>query len=452
MNATLRALQDKALQAHTAAKAIMDEYKDSVMPADKKEQFDGYMGDWKEAHEAFVAAQKQQEQFAELNQAESLYTAPTTPIIVPGANDGLGNAQQTPDERNAAARAAHRSAFNRFIAHGPAALNQHEMGAYMVGSRELLGANPQEALMKLLPAEKHALVGNVDSLGGFLVTDDFMSELIKELPGFTTMRRLARSRPTNSSAAVFMTVQGSGNAQYSSGLTGSFRSEGWVLGGGAPPTQNQPTFGRERVPVHIWSPDIIEITMELLADSAVNLDSELRTLLAEVRGMDEDSAFILGTGVGMPMGIVTEADAANIAAVQSGAADNQSYPGLVDLWTALPAQYRSRSTFLMNSTTLGLIMKLEDTAGNPLFPANSIPTQLFQRPIEISEFMPDGDTDDNKAIIFGDFSYYGIADRQDMRIIRLTERFAPNVGLMAVARVGGQVLKTAPFRAQNVGA
>jgi len=46
--------------------------------------------------------------------------------------------------------------------------------------------------------------------------------------------------------------------------------------------------------------------------------------------------------------------------------------------------------------------------------------------------------------------YYLIADRQEMRIQRLAERFAPNVGLLATARVGGQTLRTAAFRTQKV--
>jgi HK97 family phage major capsid protein len=206
------------------------------------------------------------------------------------------------------------------------------------------------------------------------------------------------------------------------------------------------------VPVHIWSPDIIELTMELLEDSAVNLDAEIRSLLAETRALDEDSAFLNGTGVGMPMGLLQEVALGNITVVNSGAANAQSYAGLVNLFTALPAQYRGRADWIMNSVTLGLIMALEDTGNTLIFPVNEVPTSLFNRPLHISEFLPDGDTDGNDAILFGDFSFYGIADRSDMRIIRLVERFAPNIGMLAVARVGGQVLKTNAFRAQNVGA
>jgi HK97 family phage major capsid protein len=450
MNATMKKFHDAAMEAHAKAKAIMTEHKATGIPADKKEEFNSHMADWTQNHQAFLAAKEEAEQFSQLDAANEFYTAPTSPIVSP-AQAALESAQTTM-ERNAAARVAHKDAFRRFLAFGPSqGLSQAEQVAYVAGPSQLLGNNPHEALMGMLPQEQHALVGNVDSLGGFLVPDEFMDELIKELAGFSVVRPLAKVKRTSRSSATFLTVQGSGNAAYSSGLTGSFRSEGWVVGGTAPPTQNQPRFGRERVPVHIWAPDIIELTMELLEDSAVNLDAEIRGLLSETRALDEDSAFLNGTGVGMPMGILQEVALGNITTVQSGVANGQTYAGLVNLFTALPAQYRGRADWVMNSVTLGLIMALEDTGNTLIFPHNEVPTSLFNRPLHISEFLPDGDTDGNDAILFGDWSFYGVADRADMRIIRLTERFAPNIGILAVARVGGQVLKTAAFRAQNVG-
>src|SRR5262249_29320292 len=92
---------------------------------------------------------------------------------------------------------------------------------------------------------------------------------------------------------------------YSSGLSGNWKAEGYVVGGTAPPTQDQPTFGLERVPTHIWSPDVIEITIDLLEDAAIDLDAEVRGLLAEVKGLDEDWAFLKGPGGGLPQGIMT---------------------------------------------------------------------------------------------------------------------------------------------------
>lgn len=446
-------LRTIALAALHKAKALKDQHGVS-MTAEVKQQFDGHMAEYTENAEAYKAAVATEEQFATLDAGIEEFGKPAQggqERFAGTSDNGLANEEKRHvdnTERIQRARAIHTEAFRTFITRGEGALSSTQHQAFMGR-----GFTREELADAGAPEEAWAHLGSVDHLGGFLVPDDFMSELIKDLPGFTVMRRLARARATSSDAAVFMTVAGSGNRQYSSGVTGSFRNQGWVQGGNNIPTQNQPRFGRERVPVYTWTPDVIELTRELLDDSAVNIDAEVRNLLTEVRGMDEDSVFILGSGVGMPTGILTDVAAGNIVTVPSGAAAAQSYAGLVNLWSELPAQYRANSTWLMNSVTLGALVLLEDTVGNPIFPTNEIPTQLFGRPIEVSEFMPDGSgvgTTGNNAIIFGDFRNYGIADRMDMQIIRLNERFAPNIGLMAFARFGGQVLRTEPFRAQSV--
>ncbi len=55
-------------------------------------------------------------------------------------------------------------------------------------------------------------------------------------------------------------------------------------------------------------------------------------------------------------------------------------------------------------------------------------------------------------MIFGDFRSYIIAERLDLMVQRLVERFAPNVGFLASARIGGQVVRLAGFRLGVVGA
>lgn len=448
----MKAAHTKALTALNAAKAIRASQGDiptAQWDAAKLTEFNAYLVDFATANTEFQALKTDAEQFSALERSLELFSTPVEGFYTNPVLEQAAQSIQT-EEQNAKARKNHRSALNRFLRVGASGLARSEQMAYMTGAREMFGNNAMEALSNFLPAEQLALMGNVDSLGGFLVPEDFMTEMIRELMGFTVVRPLAKVRPTSRQAASYLTVTGSGNAQYSSGVTGSWRGEGWTTNQANLPVQTQPRFGRERVPVHIWCPDVIEITMELMEDSAVNLDGEVRTLLAEVRAMDEDSAFLLGTGIGTPKGIITEAADGLITTVNSGASNAQSYVGLVNMYTSLAAQYRGRATWCMNSFTLGLLMQLEDTEGHHIFPTNTIPTSLFGRPMVFSEFLADGNANNNLSMIFGDFSYYAIADRMDMRIIRLTEKFAPNIGIMAVARVGGQVLKTAPFRVQKV--
>jgi len=434
-------LRTLALASLHQARSIKEEF-GAAMSAEKLAEFNAHMTDFGKHNDAYEAAKSTEEKFAQLDSAYESYNTPAESLSAPAASPLAGPVTTNVEAR----KASHTEAFSRYMKYGDKGITAAEQRSFISGvsAEELLasGASPEE----------WAHLGTVDSLGGFLVPDEFSSELLKDLAGASIMRSLGRTRQTSRSVASFMTVAGSGNSLYSSGVTGSFRSEGYVSGGTAPSVQNQPRFGRERVPVHIWSPDVIEITMELLEDAGVNLEAEIRELLAETRRLDEDSAFILGNGVGMPRGIHFEATSGNIPTVNSQAAAAFTYAGLTGLWSTLPAQYRGNATYLMNSQALGQLALLEDTAGNPIFPTNQIPTQLFGRPIAVSEFMPDVAAS-AIPVIFGDFSRgYGIVDRMDLRIIRLNERYAPNVGLLAVARVGGQMLLSQPFVSQTISA
>lgn len=444
-------------QAFEAAREIKDRNggldKFADWPADEQASFKSGMEGFREHHsesEKRKAELKEEtERKDEFAGFETEYTEVDPANQLPGGGRrGGGSRDLVPAgygppsaEETLALELAHKKAFRRFLVGGKESLSKVESHRYL--TRDPF----PEDIAELAPRERYALVGSVDNLGGFLVPEVFFDELIKDLAGFAVIRPVAKIRQTNSSSGTFLTVD-SGTDPYPSGVAGSYRAEGFVQGGTAIATQDQPTFGRERVPVHMWLPDVIELTTELMEDSAVDLDAEIRELLAETKGLDEDSGFINGTGVGEPEGLLQ----AGITTIQSGAANGQSYGGIVDLFTGLPAQYRANANWLMNSLTWGLIMQLEDTAGNPIFPTNVPVPILFGKEILFSEFMPDGDTDGNDAIIFGDFRFYGVVDRRGMRIQRLVERYAPNVGILAMARFGGQTLKTPPFRVQNVGA
>jgi HK97 family phage major capsid protein len=329
-------------------------------------------------------------------------------------------------------KAAHKLGFIAYVKHG--------LGAAQEAMRELLAS--------LGPQEQHALLGTQGDLGGFLVPEDFRSEVIRDLAGFTVVRNLARVIPTGSSVLVFPSIQSATNNAdiYGTGFVGSWKPEGYVTGGTAPTVQNQPKFGQERIPVHSWQPDAIELTQELLNDSAAPLDSILAEIIAETRGLDEDAAFLLGSGVGQPLGVLHAS--AGITTVKTGSATALTYDGLVDLTYSLPAQYRQRATYVMSSLGYAGILKLKDNQSYPIIPPNSTPDTLWGRPVRYSEFVADPGSA-TLPIIFGDWRYYGIADRQDLRVQRLNERFAPNIGLLPHARLGGQPLRKAAFRVQK---
>lgn len=408
--------------------------------ADEREQWDRANADFATHHAALEQLKKDQAEQAQMQTMAAQYEQPARAQV-----PGQPAVDMSPEALLAKRKQAHNQALRTYLQMGESGLTAEQYQRYMVGrpsGEEMAGLSPQQ---------QYALSSVIGDLGGFAAQDTFMSELVKDVAGYAVIRPHARVRETPGLAATFLTIA-SGTDPYPSGLSGSWRAPDWRVAGGVPPVQSQPTFGRERVPLHMWAPDAVVIPMELIQTSSIDLEAEIRMLFAETKGLDEDSGFINGTGVNSPLGLVTDVTNGNIVTVNSGAANNQSYGGILTLYTTLPAQYRGKAMWLMNSLTYGLMLQLETTGGMVLFPPNTLPNRLFERPIEFSEFMPDGDTDGNYPVIFGDFNYYAIGDRSTLRFIRLTETFVPNIGLMVVGHCGGQALKFAPFRAQVVAA
>jgi len=69
------------------------------------------------------------------------------------------------------------------------------------------------------------------------------------------------------------------------------------------------------------------------------------------------------------------------------------------------------------------------------------PGQILGRPVHTSDSMPALATG-NKTILFGDFGYYWVADRESVVLKRLDELYAANgqVAFRAHRRVDGKVV------------
>lgn len=416
----LKQTRDKAGVAIAAARAIADKMRAEPDKATElNEQFT-------KAHKDITGLMteiQQLEREDELEQHERYMSE------IPADKQMAHRSASSESQAKASAqREAHKQASVAFIKHG------------VDKAREILSP-------VFGPEETHALLGTTADLGGFLVPDDFRNEVLKDLPAFAVMRGICRVERTGRSALVLPTIQSAtaGNADlYSSGYTGAWRGEGYVTGGTAPTVQNQPTFGQERIPVHGWQPNAIEVSTELLEDSGANLDSILAETIAECMGLDEDAAITNGTGVGQPEGILN--GGSPNPGTDLGTSSTFTYAGLVALYSALPGQYRLNAKFVLNSATFGKILLLETTAGFPIFPPNSLPGTLFNKPVVFNEFMPSVGSS-AKTIVFGDFNRgYILVDRNELRIQRLSERFAPNVGILPIKRTGGQVVRPRALR------
>ena len=407
----IKQLRNTAAEALNKAIGVRDTLKASGVtdwPSDKQEEFDKAMADFHKAHGEAEKLQAKHDSISQLDDLREQYNRPANTIKLAGG--------KTIDAK------LHREAFGQYIRFGPR------------------GVNPQE---------RHALISTDKTLGGFLTSEDFRTEVIKAEAGFAVVRALgARVVNTSKDSVAFPTVIGHASGYpRTSGFAGKWRRKGAIVGGAVPALQNQPTFGKKRIQVNLWQPDAIEIEASLIEDEEVGLEQILADVIGETKGLDEDECFMLGEGDGEPEGIMN----AGITTIKTGAAAALTYGGLVDLFVGLPAPYRQNGKFAMNSKTYGSLLKLEDTEGHLIIPANTTPGTLWNKPIGFMEFMDDVGAD-KEPIVFGAWRYYGIAERRELRVQRLEEKFAPNIGLLPTARVGGQVLLLDAFRIQTVSA
>lgn len=117
---------------------------------------------------------------------------------------------------------------------------------------------------------------------------------------------------------------------------------------------------------------------------------------------------------------------------------------LLDLFYILKAPYRNRAAFVMNDATVKAIRKLKDGQGQYLWQPSlqaGTPDTILNRPVYTSAYVPTIAAS-AKTIVFGDFSYYWVADRQGRVFKRLNELFAVTgqVGFVATQRVDGKLI------------
>ena len=189
-------------------------------------------------------------------------------------------------------------------------------------------------------------------------------------------------------------------------------------------------------------------------DVFFDLESWLRENVADEFAFREGAAFITGDGVDKPTGFLhgtptDEADDARafgdlqyVPTGVSGSFGVDAFNNLMDLRTSLRPSYRNGATWLMNSNTAGVISKIKDADGRPIWNSNVAmgqPATLFGAPVAEFEDMPDIAAD-SFPIAFGNFQRgYLITDRGPLTVIRDEVTKPGWIKLYVAKRVGGKV-------------
>jgi HK97 family phage major capsid protein len=288
---------------------------------------------------------------------------------------------------------------------------------------------------------RDALSVGVNENGGFTVPDEFERQLIQGLEENNIFRTLAHTIRTNSGTRTIPIATDSGSAS-------------WIEEGAAI-QESDMSFAQETLSAYKLG-CMIKVSNELLNDSAFNIAAHIAQRFGVRFGNAEEDAFINGTGPSanpqttpsQPTGILTSLtpEAGNITAN----ALTVHFDNIYKLYYSLKSPYRRKASFLCNETLLLQLMLLKDKNDNYIWkPGLEVgkPDTILGRPIYTSGYMPAitgtaAQDKNKKVLLFGDFSYYWIADRQSRTLKRLNELYAvtDQVGFIGTQRVDGKLI------------
>jgi len=288
------------------------------------------------------------------------------------------------------------------------------------------------------------------SAGGFTVPDEFERQLVQALDENNVFRSIARVIQTNSGTRAIPVATDSGTAT-------------WVDEGGTI-TESDPTFSQKTLSAFKLA-TMVKVTNELLNDSAFDIAGYIAERFGIRFGNAEENAFLNGTGVSTTPGTPSQPTGllSSVTAGTETTTANRStltFDDVYKLYYALKSPYRAKASFMCHETVMLNLMMLKDTNGYIWKPGLEVgkPDTLLNHPIYTSAYMPAiaGTSADagKKVILFGDFSYYWVADRQGRTVQRLNELYAVNgqVGFIGTQRVDGKLILDEAMKVTALGA
>ena len=244
--------------------------------------------------------------------------------------------------------------------------------------------------------------------GGFLVQQDFVSELLKRTYETGILASKARKIPisTNANGLRINAVDDDSrkNGCRWGGVQTYWQDEAEEL------TASKPKFRQMDLSLKKLT-GLCYATDELLQDAAA-LEAVIRQAFAEEFGFKIDDAMLAGTGAGQPLGIL-KSKALVSQELEKGQTAKITVENIIKMWSRLWARSRGTAEWYINQEVEPLLytLKIGDT---PVYiPAGGLSAspygKLLGRPVvPLEQCSAAGDLGD---IILGDFSQYLLIDK-----------------------------------------
>jgi len=318
--------------------------------------------------------------------------------------------------REAAPKATRKGAFEKYLRNGMSSLNANERSMMA----ELRGTSTQ--------------VAGTDSLGGFLVPQDFSNELDMATLFTGEVERLAKKLNT------------AGGALLDYPTINDTATDAGLISEAAAVTVQDMTFANAQLSAYNYASQV-RVSMQLLQDNAFDLNAFLAEAMGERIARATNGAFTTGTGSSQPQGIITGATLGKTAASATAIAADD----ILDLIHSIDPSYRNKPTFglMAHDNVIAAIRALGLGSANdfPIFiPSMEAgqPDKLFGYNIYYNNDMESAITTGKKTLLAADFSKFVVRSAGGVQMVRLNERYMDEleVGFVSYARKDSKVLDT----------
>lgn len=295
--------------------------------------------------------------------------------------------------------------------------------------------------------EVRALSKGTDAAGGYLVPDEWRDKLIECIKSFGGFAAAAEEVQSNDGRKWLWPT-------LSDETTGTpheavITAEAAAFTGGA-----DPTFGENSLDVFKYTTsgagDLpIRVSVELLQDSGVDIDALLRRLMGRRIARKQARDFVVGTGTGMPKGILNGTADVELSTTNTWNGTNNGYPLMLTIATLLDQEYLDNASWLMNKTTYAQMLGLVDDNGRPLIMPSTAGIgdgvgrgmTLLGYPVILDSAAPNA-ADDTNFMAFGDFrEAYVVRRVRELEVIvdPYARKMNGQVEYVAWQRAGGTV-------------
>ena len=313
-----------------------------------------------------------------------------------------------------APKATRKGAFEKYLRNGMGALNAEERNMMV----ELRGTSTQ--------------VAGTDSLGGFLVPQDFSNELDVAVEFTGEVERLAKKLNT------------AGGALLDYPTVNDTATDANLISEAAAVTVQDVTFANKQLSAYNYASQV-RVSMQLLQDNAFDLNAFLVEAMGERIARATNSAFTNGTGSSQPQGII----AGSVAGKTAASATAISADDILDLIYSIDPAYRNKESFglMAHNNVISAIRALGLGSNNdfPIFVpsmAAGQPDKLFGYNIYYNNDMESSIATGKKTLLAADFSKFVVRSAGGIQMVRLNERYMDEleVGFVSYARKDSCVL------------